>query len=257
MKQMNMKTIIILVLVSISMMFFSTISFASKESRQSDWEFNLAPFYLWGINIDGDLSVGPRTAPVDVPFDDIFDSLDAAFIFHFETLYKTQWGFLVDVNYLDLENTMSLPMGISQNVDLSLTLAEFSGFYRLQRAAHNIDFIAGLRYIDMENKISVVGGPTLFDGSKDWTDPLVGARWMWGFADGWSLIARGDIGGFGVGSDFSWHALGLVEWQPWKYASFIAGYRALDVDYKDGSGRDYFNIDATIHGPVIGVNFNW
>ena len=257
MRQMNMKTIIILVLVSISMMFFSTISFAGEEPNEGDWEFNLAPFYLWGINIDGDLSVGPATAPVDVQFEDVLDSLDAAFIFHFETLYKTQWGFLVDVNYLDLENTMSLPMGISQNVDLSLTLAEFSGFYRLQRAAHNIDFIAGLRYIDMENKISVVGGPTLFDGSKDWTDPLVGARWMWGFADGWSLIARGDIGGFGVGSDFSWHALGLVEWQPWKYASFIAGYRALDVDYKDGSGRDYFNIDATIHGPVIGVNFNW
>ena len=257
MRLINKKTMMILILLSISIMLFSAISFAGEQPNEGDWKFNLAPFYLWGINIDGDLSVGPRTAPVDVPFDDIFDSLDAAFIFHFETLYKTQWGFLVDVNYLDLENTMSLPMGISQNVDLSLTLAEFSGFYRLQRAAHNIDFIAGLRYIDMENKISVVGGPTLFDGNKDWTDPLVGARWMWGFADGWSLIARGDIGGFGVGSDFSWHALGLVEWQPWKYASFIAGYRALDVDYKDGSGRDYFNIDATIHGPVIGVNFNW
>jgi len=254
---MNKKTMMILIVLSISTMLFSAISFAGEESNKGDWEFNLAPFYLWGINIDGDLSVGPTTARVEVPFEDVFDSLEAAFIVHFETLYKTKWGFLADVNYLDLENKISLPMGISQNVDLNLTLAEFSVFYRLQRAAHKIDFIAGLRYIDMENKISVVGGPTLFDGSKDWTDPLVGARWIWGFADGWSLIARGDIGGFGVGSDFSWHAVGLVEWQPWKYASFIAGYRALDVDYKDGSGRDYFKLDVTIHGPVIGINFNW
>jgi len=40
----------------------------------------------------------------------------------------------------------------------------------------------------------------------------MGVRWNWRFADGWSLIARGDIGGFGLGSEFSWHALGLVEW---------------------------------------------
>ncbi len=235
----------------------ATGAFASENEKQNDWEFNLAPFYLWGINIDGDLSAGPVSAPVKVPFEDIFDSIEAVFIVHFETVYKAQWGFLVDVNYLDLENKMNLPMGISQNVDLNMTLAEFSGFYRLQRDAHIFDFVAGLRFIEMENTVSIVGGSTLLDDSQDWTDPLIGARWMWGFADGWSLIARGDIGGFGIGSEFSWHALGLVEWQPWKYASFIAGYRALDVDYEDGSGRDYFNFDATIHGPVIGVNFKW
>jgi len=48
----------------------------------------------------------------------------------------------------------------------------------------------------MENTVSVVGGPALLDDNQDWTDPLIGARWMWGF---------------GVGSDLSWHALGLVE----------------------------------------------
>lgn len=192
-----------------------------------------------------------------VPFEDVFDSLEAAFIVHFESIYKNKWGLLVDVNYLDLENNMSLPTGNSLIVDLNITLAEASGFYRLNRNAHNLDFIAGFRYIGIENIISTVGGPTLLDGDQDWTDPLIGMRWSWGFADGWSLIARGDIGGFGVGSDFSWHALGLVEWQPWKYVSFIAGYRALDVDYEDGRGQNYFKFDATIHGPVLGLNFKW
>lgn len=235
----------------------TTGAIAGDNPKQNDWQFNLAPFYLWGISIDGDLSAGPATAEVEVPFDDIFDSMEAAFIVHFETVYKTRWGFLVDVNYLDLENKMSLPTGISQNVDLNMTLAEFSGFYRLHRDAHTFDVVAGLRYIEVENTVSIVGGPTLLDGSQDWTDPLIGVRWTWGFADGWSLIARGDIGGFGIGSEFAWHALGLLEWQPWKYASFIAGYRALDVDYEDGSGKEYFNFDATIHGPVVGLNFKW
>ena len=230
---------------------------AAENSQKDSWEFNFAPFYLWGINIDGDLSAGPATAKIDIPFEDVFDSMEGAFVVHFETLYKRQWGVIVDVDYLDLENKASLPMGISQNIDLDLTLAEVSGFYRLNREKHDFDIIVGLRYIDMDNTVSIVGGPTIFDDNKDWTDPLMGVRWNWGFADGWSLIARGDIGGFGLGSEFSWHALGLVEWQPWKYASFIAGYRALDIDYEDGSGQNYFKFDATIHGPVIGLNFKW
>lgn len=254
---MNRKPVFILVVVTIIVMILSLKSYANAEPNESDWEFNLAPFYLWAVNIDGDLTIGPATAPVEVQFEDVFDSLEGAFIVHFESVYKARWGFLFDVNYLDLENNMSLPMGISQNVGLNLTLAEFSGFYRHHVDTHAVDFIAGVRYVDMDANITVVGGPTLLDTNRDWLDPLIGARWVWQFTEGWSLVARGDIGGFGVGSDFSWQALGIVEWQPWKYASFIAGYRALNMDYEDGSGRDYFNFDATIHGPVIGLNFKW
>ena len=99
---------------------------AADNPAQDNWQFNLAPFYLWGINIDGDVKSGPITALVDVPFSDVFDNLEAAFIVHFESMYKNQWGFLVDVNYLDLESDMTLPRGISQHVDLNLTVAEFS-----------------------------------------------------------------------------------------------------------------------------------
>jgi len=51
--------------------------FAAYNKTEGDWAFNLAPFYLWGINIDGDVSAGPATAPVKVPFEDVFDSLEA------------------------------------------------------------------------------------------------------------------------------------------------------------------------------------
>ena len=77
------------------------------------------------------------------------------------------------------------------------------------------------------------------------------------FADKWKLAGRGDIGGFGVGSDFAWQGLAAVNWQPFKYVSFIGGYRALYQDYEEGSGLDYFRYDVTIHGPVVGLNFRW
>jgi len=63
--------------------------------------------------------------------------------------------------------------------------------------------------------------------------------------------------GFGVGSDFAWQALGVVEWQPFQYASFLAGYRILDMDYEEGSGADYFRYDVSTAGPMLGLNFKW
>ena len=209
--------------------------------------------------ISGSQTIGPVSAPLDVEFGDITDNLDTAIIVHFEAKHKSNWGFLVDVNYLDLENKESLPTGLTRKIDLDLTMGEVSGFHRWDLNEHKLDLILGLRYVSVSNKIGILGGPDLTDGTQDWVDPLVGARWIWNFADGWSVITRGDVGGLQVGSDFAWQALGLIEWQPFKYASFLAGYRAIGMDYVDGSSRslDYFNFDATIHGPVLGVNFKW
>jgi hypothetical protein len=100
------------------------------RAEKGDWEFNLAPFYLWAINISGDQTIGPISAPVNVEFNDIFDNLDGAFIVHFEAAYQNRWGFLVDVNYLDLENKQSLANSLTRKVDLDITMAELSGFRR-------------------------------------------------------------------------------------------------------------------------------
>ena len=230
---------------------------ASSSSKH--WEFNLAPFYIWGVAIDGDETVGTNTVPVEVPFSDITDNLEAAFIVHFEGMHKSNWGFLIDVNYLDLSNDLNLPGPFNRtvNVDLDATLAEFSGLYRMINGDHRFDAILGLRYTKIDNKLTAATGPSLVDASEDWLDPLIGLRWVWGFADKWSLVARGDIGGFGIGSDFAAQGLAVIDWQPFKYVSFLAGYRAIYQDYESGSGQDLFRFDATMHGPVFGINFRW
>jgi len=254
MKKINQPLKVLLLLISVLVV---TTNHARAE--EGDWEFNLAPFYLWAINISGDQTIGPISAPVNVEFNDIFDNLDGAFIVHFEAAYQNRWGFLVDVNYLDLENKQSLANSLTRKVDLDISMAELSGFRRWNLDQHNLDVIVGGRYVRVANNISVLGGPELVDGAQDWIDPLVGGRWIWNFADDWAFVGRGDIGGFGVGSNFAWQAAGILEWQPFKYVSFLAGYRAVGMDYEDGNQRspDYFNFDATVHGPVLGINFKW
>lgn len=255
-------------ILSCALLFFAintSVMAMANSATEGNWQFNLAPFYLWGISIDGDLSVGTGkgpgvsglSEPVEVPFGDLFDSLEGVFIVHFEAMHKSNWGLLVDVDYLNLGNDFTNGQGMGLKVDLEATLAEIAGLYRIQRDAHNFDAIFGVRGYRMDPGVSLINGPKVVDRSQDWLDPIVGGRWTWNFAENWSVVARGDLGGFGIGSDLAWQALGLVEWQPFKYASFLAGYRALDVDYEDGSGSDYFKFDAAFHGPMLGLNFTW
>ena len=231
----------------------------AADSDEKNWEFNLAPFYLWGVMIDGDLTLGTNTATLDVPFSDIVDNLEAAFIVHFEGMHRSNWGFLVDVNYIEVSNDVDLPLpfNASADVDFKSTLAEFAGLYRINRDQHNFDIIAGARYVRLQNTVTTSRGPELVDMDMDWIDPIAGLRWSYHFANQWTFIARGDVGGFGIGSDFSTQGVALLDWQPFKYVSFLAGYRALYQDYEDGSGADLFRFKATIHGPLIGINFRW
>ena len=60
-----------------------------------------------------------------------------------------------------------------------------------------------------------------------------------------------------MSSDFVWQGAALLTWQPWKYAQFIAGYRAVGIDYETGSGPSRFVYDVTLSGPVLGLNFRF
>ena len=68
---------------------------------------------------------------------------------------------------------------------------------------------------------------------------------------------KGDLGGFGAGSDFSWQAVAALTFDVAArdgvtYAGMV-GYRALDVDYEEGSGRKKYGYDVLQHGPVLGL----
>lgn len=93
--------------------------------------------------------------------------------------------------------------------------------------------------------------------SVDWVDPFVGAVIRHELAPGQNLVLRGDIGGFGAGSQFSWNVLAAYSFEICKQEgvtySGIFGYRLLDVDYEQGSGRTKYEYDVLQHGPLSGL----
>ena len=228
----------------------------SDTSTSKNWEFSLAPMYLWAVSIDGNQTVKGNKVDLDVPFSDIFNNLNGAVTFHFEGIYKQRWGFLTDLNYIVLNPEDSTPLG-NIKVDFTEILFELAGFYRIAKGAHAIDGLGGLRYTSMDVDLNLPGPLPDVDGSKDWIDPFIGLRWQWNFAENWRTKLRGDIGGFGVGSDLTWNLVGLVDFKPWEHASLFGGYRVLYQDYSSGSGDNKFAYDATMHGPILGLNITW
>ena len=238
-----MKTTLIIFTLLFSFFFMGLPAWA-EDTADDGWKWRLAPLYLWAINISGEQTIGPINAPVEIKFGDVIDNLEAIFTANFEGTYNNKLGFLTDVTYADIKGTQG-PMSVKFN----LVIFEADGYYRINRGNHNFDALLGLRYTSQDMEIE----PTPLKVSESWTDPVIGGRWWWNFAEKWALVARADIGGFGVGSDFTWQALGLIDWQPFKYVSFVAGYRGLYQDYKNNN----FAYDATTHGPLLGVNIKW
>ena len=98
-------------------------------------------------------------------------------------------------------------------------------------------------------------------GSVDWVDPFVGARLRQQLARGQEFVLRGDVGGFGAGSQFSWQAIAtynapLCEIHGIPVDSYV-GFRALSADFSQGSGRSKFEWDNVIYGPVIGATMRF
>lgn len=226
------------------------------SQEESNWEFNLAPLYLWAISIDGDVGIRGRTSNVSIDFGDVWDNLEGVFTIRFNGLYRKKFGFVFDYNYLDLGTQKANDL-VNVDVGFKSQIINLAGSYRFLNGDNTLDGVAGIRYTKLDAGINLNNVGERLDGDQDWVDPIVGLRYNYAFTDKWSLQLYGDIGGFGVSSDFTWQGLVLIDYQPWKNVAFVAGYRGIGTDYETGSGTDQFTFDATVHGPLIGVDIRW
>ena len=221
----------------------------AEDESETGWKWRWAPIYLWVIQLEGDASAGPPdNLAIDIDLSDVFDAVEGAFIFNFQGIKNNRWGFLVDLNWIDISGKQG-----RLNVDFEYIQAEVNGFYRVPTERGAIDWLFGVRYYSHDFKLR----PTSVSANEEWADPLIGVRWSMPFADNWNLLLRGDVGGFGVGSDIAWQARAIVDWQPWKHASIDTGFRVMAIDYETGSGSDQYKYEGTTWGPVIGFSIMW
>jgi hypothetical protein len=226
---------------------------AAAQSSSNGWQFAIAP-YLWAAGMDGTVAIGEVEQDVDVSFSDIIDNLDFALMGHFD-MRNDRWVLSSDLVYVDLENSENLTNG-TVTAGIDMTLFEVAGGYRISRP---VALLVGARWVDMGASFrysgEIVGQDA--DAGKSWIEPLVGVHVFSPVSERWFFGLRGDVGGFGVGSELTWQAYADIGWKASGLVSIILGYHALDIDYEDGDGRHHFGVDLMVSGPQLGVVFTF
>lgn len=226
----------------------------------SAWEFRLIP-YTWLISMDTKTTVRDHTADMNIPFSDILRNMDLAGQVHFEA-QKGKWGFFIDPTYLKLSHDGTLRDGRDTRLQIEQWLVEVGGMYQLGKwsldakgkRSITVDALGGGRYWYLSANLDT--GSTVNPSQKTgWVDPFIGTRLNADITERLSFNIRADVGGFGVGSDFSWNALGVFGYRFTKDITGLLGYRALYADYKAGTSSMRYNL--TIHGPIMGLSFSF
>ena len=239
---------------------------ASNQAPKGDtWEFMLAP-YLWATQITSKVTVNGRSADMTTYFSDIVDHLNGGFLGHFEATKGGKFGFFLDTIYLKIRGDGDLPSlnsGPSSPPfhDVTLTtetwIVEGGGFYRLGTWSLagkpiTVDALGGLRYWYMEVNLDTTT-PVNPSGHDYWVDPFIGARAQVDLTKKLWFNLRGDVGGFGVGSDFSWNGLVGFGYRFTPAITGMLGYRAMYVDYKKSTSAVRY--EETFYGPIGGISY--
>jgi hypothetical protein len=260
--------------------------------RISDrWSVSFAP-YIWLAAVDTEITTdsgAPRNASAEsnVDFADVLEELDFAFLGHLEAR-KQRWALFADAIYMRISsngqtNAFSIgPLAVSPtniDVEIETTILEFGVAYRVAEwqvgsdganaPTVALELLGGGRFIslDVEAKtaieltgpLGIISRQIKLDLSPtiEFVDPIIGARLFAEIGPRWRLGLRGDVGGFGLGSEFTWNMVASATYRAWDNVDLLFGYRAMSIDLEDDDPRLNIDLDLTLHGPLIAAAFHW
>jgi opacity protein-like surface antigen len=236
-----------------------------RSASSEDWSNTLTP-YLWFTAVQGTMVMGTPLGPigggVDLGADQVLKNLKIAGMLDYRG-QNERWAVLADVLYADLSASGSKTQGpftLHVTAGEKITILETDVGYRITPM-----FLAfvGARYYGVSVSLDATSdGPIQSrtgsaSRSVDWVDPVIGLSAEVPFAEHWSLRLRGDMGGFGVGAQFSWQGVAAVTWQVTKTIEVVGGYKYLREEYENGAGSNYFKYDIAMSGPALGVAFTF
>ena len=254
---------------------------AVGDAAPSPWSFQAAT-YIWLPQTQGTLAARGATAHVDVDFGQMFDLLGAGDLLaaggHVEIGYD-RFSFFLDAFGGTARPVSDVTLGPRQmqsgtaDVTMNFAFFEFGPAYRVLEWPRSgpgrpieIDLLTGGRFMYFYQSVTLRGGRDLFAGyanaTSEWVDPFVGGRFAVPLMGDLDVVFRGDIGGFGAGSELAWNVLGgfryALPWQPGGARTSIAAiYKVLDFDHASGSGTDEIVTKLALRGPAVGLVFDF
>jgi hypothetical protein len=241
---------------------FTTANAQEQASQQnSDWNF-LLDVYVMFPNMSGTTAVGNLPeVEVDANPGDIFDKLHMGAMLYFEASHD-RWAFSSDILYMNLtQGVKSGPIVQSGEVHAKQLAWELAAMRTL---LPRLEAGLGLRInsldVDLDIVHTTVGGGSATasrSAGETWVDPILIARFKSDPSSKFIYQIRGDIGGFGIGSDFAWQLQAYAGYRFSKLFQLTGGYRAIGMDYDKGNGNDRFMYNMDTFGPVVRFGFNF
>jgi hypothetical protein len=227
------------------------------------WEWTLAP-YLWLSDVGMDVAIDSEPViGADIEFSDLIDKVDAAFQLHFEGR-RGKPGFFVDLTLLSLSDDLTvpgggpagLPAGSTIDVDITLTIIEGAGFYRVTGQRGGLDVLFGVRNLELDQELDFAdpaGAPlTKVSLAPSFTDGFLGLRYLGRLPnDKWGYDVRADYG-FGD-TEGTLNLLAVAHYGFGKTGKYglLFGWRAMDIEIEATTMGVGVDTDLTMSGPVV------
>ena len=223
-----------------------------SDTGKTQWVFTSIP-YVWA---SGSKSVFTTRQGETLTTKDSFFDLLGDLKFALMGASEARHGRLVllgDLMFVKLGSSAHGHLGpipLSADVDLkTLLVTGLVGYRAVDRGPMFFDLFAGGRITGLKANLEITGPLNTHeaDYKKTHLAPVFGARFRTPLGGSWGATVYGDVGGFGIGSDLSWQALGTVEYDLSKHWQLGGGWRHY---YGRASDRG-FKLAQTLDGPIL------
>ena len=246
---------------------FNMLAQESKtdDSPKGKWTFLIEPYLMFPV-MKGTVGLGnlPFDVPVDANTNNIFSNLNMGFMLNAEAT-NGKWAVGTDIIYMSLAHDVEPSI---LNKDGEITAKQLGWeTYGLYRVTPWLELGLGGLVNSVNagfdiNREELIGQDKEIinyerSGTETWFDPMIVARIKSPLEKTFIYQFRGEIGGFGIGSDLSWNIQAYLGYRFSNLFEMSGGYRYISLDYETGSGQDRFKYDVDTSGPVLRFGFNF
>lgn len=222
----------------------------AAHAQEHKWEAEATP-YLWGLSLNGDVSVGRRSASLDVGFRDLIDKAD----FGGSVLGIGRYGpavFWGQVDYASLseDELKNTPAGGTFETDSAITMLA-AGYEFQGENERSYDVLLGVRRLSLDNKLSLNLLGT-FSGSRDVDDVVAVFRPVIPLFRSWRFTP---VVSYGTGdSEETWEAWPQFQREFSDHWGLFLGYRHLEYRLENDPRTE---LDGAMRGLTVGVSGSW
>lgn len=216
-----------------------------------EWTFNVE---LYALAADVDITAAGGLSTT-AEFDDILDDLEFAMFGSFAAK-KDKFAVIFNLLYVDVEASKTRERElITSRLETELettvmTAAAGWEFYGSETAAFH--GVAGARLLSMDTSLSLdiePLGERSDSESSEILDLVIGVQGRKDFSKHWYMTYYADAGS--GDSDFTWQASAAIAYR-FSGLDVALGYQYIEWEFDDELLED-----LQIHGPALGVRFNW